>query len=223
MSETPLPSMSSWPPKISQPPETSQPQQTQKIATQENFIKPFPTDFLSVIRLPSLSSLQMPTTEHTSLNSLPFLSSLPTLTSPPNTAGFGYLLAAASLASQSQNSPEFASSSPAPKPRKRRHISQEPAVCSKCGITNTPKWRRGLAANGKRLRFCNACGIWFKRKVSEHQSSPNLFTILPASFPPPFVQNPAPTQQVPLIYDSPPNPLLLASSPSPILNNNNNK
>src|SRR3989338_6500167 len=154
----------------------------------------------------------MPTTEHISLNSIP------TLTYPFSTAGFGYLLAAASLASQSQNSP-------APKPRKRRHIShnEEPAVCSKCGITNTPKWRRGLAVNGKRLRFCNACGIWSKRQVSEHQSSPNLFTILPASFPPPFVQNPAPTQQVPLIYDSPPNPLLLASSPSPILNNNNNK
>lgn len=43
-------------------------------------------------------------------------------------------------------------------PRKRGRKRKANAVCSQCGLTNTPEWRRG--PNGVRT-LCNACGLYY--------------------------------------------------------------
>ena len=55
----------------------------------------------------------------------------------------------------------------------------ERLCCYQCGATDTPKWRRGSAADGyNSVRLCNACGIRSKRSwIRKVPTSSKLFCL----------------------------------------------
>lgn len=132
------------------------------------------SSFLSLVISPdestpnngSPNSLQTSSSvQYSSLSALPYshMPQIPSLIAPyhpQQNRQLSHFTEQSQQSTHSQGSVQEMTTSPSTHsiPRKRGRKRKANVVCSQCGLTNTPEWRRG--PNGVRT-LCNACGLYY--------------------------------------------------------------